>query len=131
MSENLSDILNENDKLEVLEDFIKDFGGYILEEESRPAIINPVKMNSIQFVYRVLQELVKNTDAKLSYKLHEPLKAYGSISIEAPKLMFDDSKWFSRAAEFAYNVDIYPLANGDFRMTFDFNHLTIPIERGE
>ena len=47
----------------------------------------------------------------------------GSVSVEGKSLEFDDPMRFARAAEFASNVEIYPLANDRVRLTFTFHGL--------
>lgn len=82
----------------------------------------------MKFVYSVLKHFAKGTDAVLSYKLCEPFKTMGSVSIEAKQLEFDSPEWFARAAEFASNTEVYPLAKNRIRLTFTFHGITTPIE---
>lgn len=86
------------------------------------------KHQQMKFVYSVLKHFAKGTDAVLSYKLCEPFKTMGSVSIEAKRLDFDNPEWFARAAEFASNTEVYPLAKNRIRLTFTFHGITTPIE---
>ena len=52
----------------------------------------------------------------------------GGVSVEGKVLEFAGSKWFARAAEFASNTEVYPLAKNRVRLTFTFHGLTAPIE---
>lgn len=111
----------------MLDNVVVTVGEAIVADESKPAIIDPIKVQQMQFAYGVLKYLTKNTDAKLSYALHEPFKSMGSISVEGKNLAFANAEWFSRAAEFASNTEVYPLTNGKVRMTLTFHGLVRPV----
>ena len=112
---------------EMLDHVVVTVGEAIMADESKPAIINPIKIQQIQFAYGVLKYLTKSTGAKISYALNEPFKSMGSVSVEGKNLTFTNSEWFSRAAEFADSTDVYPLTNGNVRMTLTFHGLVKPI----
>ena len=112
----------------MLDNVVVAVGEAILEEESKPAILNPIKIQQMQFAYGVLKYLTKNTGAKLTYALNEPFKSMGSISVEGKNLSFTNSEWFARAAEFASNTEVYPLTSGKVMMTLTFHGLVKPIE---
>lgn len=97
-------------------------------DDKKTTVLDGLKLKQIQFAYSVLQYITRGTDAKVSYKLNEPFKTMGSISVEGPMLEFDCPEWFSRVAEFASNTEVYPLAKNKVRMTFTFHGLTKPIE---
>ena len=111
----------------MLDNVVVTVGEAIVADESKPAIIDPIKVQQMQFAYGVLKYLTKNTDAKLSYALHEPFKSMGSISVEGKNLAFTNAEWFSRAAEFASNTEVSPLTNGKVRMTLTFHGLVRPV----
>ena len=113
---------------EMLDNVVVTVGEAIAIDESKPAILNPIKVQQMQFAYSVLKYLTKGVDAQLSYKMCEPYKSMGSISVEGANLTFANSEWFARAAEFASNTEIYPLTNGKVRMTLTFHGLVRPIE---
>ena len=112
---------------EMLDSIVVTVGDSILTDESRPSLLNPIKIQQMQFVYGVLKYLTKGTGAKVTYALHEPFKSMGSISVESKKLLFTNAEWFARAAEFASNTEVYPLINGEVRMTLTFHGLVRPI----
>lgn len=113
---------------EMLDNVVVTVGESIMEDESRPAILNPIKIQQMQFSYGVIKYLTKNMNSKMSYALNEPFKSMGSISVEGKCLAFTNSEWFARAAEFASNTEIYPLTNGNVRLTLTFHGLVKPIE---
>lgn len=113
---------------EMLDNVVVTVGEAVAIDESKPAVLNPIKIQQMQFAYGVVKYLTKNTDAKLTYALNEPFKSMGSISVEGKNLTFTNSEWFARACEFASNTEVYPLANGKVRMTLTFHGLVRPIE---
>lgn len=97
-------------------------------ETAFDSFVDAIYDEVMKFVYSVLKHFAKGTDAVLSYKLCEPFKTMGSVSIEAKRLDFDNPEWFARAAEFASNTEVYPLAKNRIRLTFTFHGITTPIE---
>ena len=113
---------------EMLDNIILAMGGTIEADESKPAILNPIRFQQMQFSYGAINYLTRNTDAKLTYALNEPYMSMGSISVESRSLEFTNALWFCRAAEFASNTEIYPSANGKVRLTMTFHGLARSIE---
>lgn len=122
------DFQSDEEVWEMLDNVIVTVGEAIITDEEKPAVLNPIKIQQMQFAYGVIKYLTKNTDAKLSYALNEPFKSMGSITTEGQNLSFANSEWFARACEFASNTEIYPLTNGHVRMTLTFHGLVRPIE---
>lgn len=109
--------------------FVEKIGDAIIRDESRTAILNDNKFMQMKFAYAVLEYLTKGQPGvKLSYELNSPFKSMGYISLEGKELSFTQSEWFSRAAEFASNMEVYPLLKGRVRLTLTFHGLTVPIE---
>ena len=113
---------------EMLDNVVVTVGEAAMVDESKPAVLNPIKIQQMQFAYGVLKYLTKGTGAKLTYALNEPFKSMGSISVEGKNLTFANAEWFARAAEFASNTEVYPLTNGNVKMTLTFHGLVRPIE---
>lgn len=112
----------------MLDNVVVTVGEAIAADESKPAVLNPIKIQQMQFSYGVIKYLTQNTDAKMSYALNEPFKSMGSISVEGKNLAFTNSEWFARACEFASNTEVYPLTNGKVRLTLTFHGLVRPVE---
>ena len=112
----------------MLDNVVVTVGEAIAVDESKPAVLNPIKIQQMQFSYGVIKYLTQNTDAKMSYALNEPFKSMGSISVEGKNLAFTNSDWFARACEFASNTEVYPLTNGKVRLTLTFHGLVRPVE---
>lgn len=119
---------SDEDIQRLLDGFVNGMQDMVAEEESKTTIINPLRLAHIKFAYSVMKYLTRGTDAEVTYKLNEPFKTMGSVSVEGKVLEFTGSKWFVRVAEFASNVEVYPLAKNRVRLTFTFHGLTAPIE---
>ena len=119
---------SEEEVQEMLDATILAIGSAIETDEQRAGLLNPMKMQQMQFAYGVLKYLTKNSGSKITYELNAPFKSMGSISVEGTCLKFTNTEWFSRAAEFASNTEIYPLANGKVRMTLTFHGLVRPLK---
>ena len=107
---------------------ILELGNMMLAQDARTAIINPRKIAQMELCYMLLRELTQTPGMTLGYRLHEPFKSMGSITLEADKLIIRDPEILATACKLASNVDCYPLINGRVRMDFAFDGLTIPIE---
>lgn len=119
---------SDEDIQRLLDGFVDGMQDMVAEEEGKVTIINPLRLAQIKFTYSVMKYLTRDTDAEVTYKLNEPFKTMGSVSVEGKVLEFTGSKWFARAAEFASNTEVYPLAKNRVRLTFTFHGLTAPIE---
>ena len=96
-------------------------------DERNVTILNALRMKQFQFCYATILYLTRGTDVLVSYNLYEPFKTMGSIHIEGEDIAFQDMVRFAHAAEFASNIEVYPLAKDKVRMTFTFHNLTVPI----
>lgn len=116
--------MNDMDELDALIDSI---GEWIIQDEMRPGILNPIRMQQMQFSCSLLQKMAAREDIQIKCEFGEPLRSMGYISLEGTSLEFSNCRWFSRAISFASNVDIYPLTNGNIRMVLTFHSLIKPI----
>ena len=119
---------SEEDIQHLLDGFVEGMQDMVAEDEGKITIINPLRLAQIKFTYSVMKYLTRDTDAEVTYKLNEPFKTMGSVSVEGKVLDFAGPKGFARAAEFASNTEVYPLAKNRVRLTFTFHGLTAPIE---
>jgi PDZ domain-containing secreted protein len=119
---------DEQEVFDAFDEWIDSVKDEILSEDSKVMAINPLKVKQMQFVYAVLKRCATGSDVKISYKMNEPFKSMGSVSVEGNELVFTEAKWMARAVEFASNVEIYPLADERVRMTFTFHGIAKSIE---
>ena len=108
-----------------LDEFVSDIQEDVLKDMSVTTVVNPTRLRQLLFCYAVCKFITRHCDAKVTYKLYQPFKTMGSVSIEDKHLDFYEVKWFTRAAEFADNTEVYPLANGNVKLTFTFHNLTV------
>ncbi len=99
-----------------------------LEEDKRTQIINPFVMQHIAYTYKLLKYLTKGTGAKVTYKLHEPYKSMGFVTVSGKNIAIDKPEWFMKSLELASNFEVYPKADGTTEMNFTFHGLTKNIE---
>ena len=98
-------------------------------DDRKVTFLNDLRLRQLQFVYACLLYMTRDDEGiSVNYKLYEPFKTMGSVTVEGESLEFYEPKWLSRAVEFSSNVEVYPLVNGRVRMTFTFHGLTKPIE---
>ena len=93
--------MSDDEVKQMLESILDGVQEEVAADEDETTILDPLKLMQIKFVYSVLKYLTRGTDAEVSYKLYQPFKSMGSVSVEAKALEFDDPEWFARAAEFA------------------------------
>lgn len=94
-------------------------------KERQFLIINHMRLEQLNFCYQTMLYLTHGTNATVSYDLDQPRMSVGEVAVEGDLLDFNDPERFARAAEFADNMDIYPLTNGKIRLSFGFNRLTM------
>ena len=120
--------LTDEDLEQSMDDFIEAISQELEDEEWNTTVLDIQKSKQIQFAYSVLKYLTRESDAVVSYKLHEPFKTMGSVSVEGKSIEFYQPEWFARVAEFASNTEVYPLAKNRVRLTFTFHGLTKSID---
>lgn len=113
--------------MDELDALIDSVGEWILQDEMRPGVLKPMRLQQMQFSCGLLQKMVSNENAQIKCEFGEPFRSMGYISLEGSSLEFTDCKWFSRAISFASNVDIYPLSNGNVKMVLTFHGFVKPI----
>lgn len=98
----------------------------IADDERRTSILNVEKMKQFQFTYNAIKNLLRDSSAKIIYKIHDPFQSMGSISVLDNDITIQDTLNFRRAVQFASNIEIYPKQNGEICMTLTFHGLTVP-----
>lgn len=116
---------NEFNEANDLDELIDSIGKWILEDESKPGVLNPIRLQQMRFAYAVLKRAMESNGATIKYSIHEPFKSMGSITVEGSQLEFTDCKWLGRAMEFASNVEVYPLSSGGVCLVLTFHGLVV------
>ena len=104
-----------------MDEFVNSVKDDVSADEEKTTVLNPIKLQQMQFAHAVLKYITRDSDVEISYKLNTPFKTMGSISVEGEVLAFDKP-------EFANNMEVYPLVKNRVRLTFTFHGLTKPIE---
>lgn len=107
-----------------LDDLIDFIGQWILEDEQQLSTLEPLRMQMMNFSYRVLKHIADDNGMTVSYELHKPFQSMGCIYLEGEDLVFLHCKQLARAISFADNVDVFPLTNGRIRFVLTFHGLT-------
>lgn len=110
----------ENENLDAI---IQAIGEAIEADEQRTGILDPERLCQTASAYRLMTEIGKEINAKVTYSLNEPHKSMGSISIEADSLEFTDVPKIKAAICASNKVDIYPLTTGKVRTVLTFHGL--------
>lgn len=107
-----------------LDDLIDFIGQWILEDEQQLSTLEPLRMQMMNFSYRVLKHIADDNGMTVSYELHKPFQSMGCIYLEGEDLVFLHCKQLARAISFADNVDVFPLTDGRIRFVLTFHGLT-------
>ncbi len=111
-----------------LDQLIRRIGFVIEAENARPAIVNHAAVQKVRFTYALAKWLVKDMeDVRVTYTLHRPYKASGSVHIEAPRLDFLRTDLFMKLVRFVGNFDFYTKTNGTVCLDFGFSDFTTAI----
>lgn len=105
------------------DDAIDSIAKLLDEIDKNPAVINPRRIHDMKSAFDIVDKTFASSSVKISYKVNEPFKNMGSITLEGKNILFNDPKVFLEIATLANNVDIYPLVNGKIRMSFGFNDI--------
>lgn len=105
----------------------------VAEEDRLPAVLNPVRVRDMRKAELILQKIADDNSAKtkIQSRYNEPFKSMGSIELETKSLRVTDIESFRRASLLADNVDIYPLTDGNVRISFGFHGIAIPVMEEE
>lgn len=118
---------NEMEMNKEFDALIAEIASAVSTDESRPAVVRPSKYKQMEFVEACMLYLTKGTNASVSSVVNSPFKSMGSVTVETDAICFRDPIWFARAAEFAANVEIYPLVEDRIRIEFAFYGLAVPL----
>ena len=121
-------ILEETAEDRSADEVILALGKMLAAHDARPAVLNLRRFQEMKQCYELIENLLLTPGTDISYRLHEPLKSMGSISLEANNFIFKEPEYLKMASLIASDMEVYPLANGKLRMTFGFSGLTTPIE---
>jgi hypothetical protein len=122
------DFTNDADVDEMLDEIMCALGKKIISEDSKPAVVNPIRVQQVLYTYKLLRYITQGTNTKVTYELYSPLKSMGSVTVVGKNIVCKHHNWFLKAIEFASNFEVYPKLDGTVEMNFTFNGLTKPIK---
>lgn len=119
---------NDTDVEEALDNLVIEVAQTAQSEDDRTQIVNPITMQHLVYTFKILKYLTKGSGAKVTYRLHEPFKSMGSVTVCGKNITFAKTEWFMKAVELAANFEVYPKTDRTVEMNFTFHGLTRPIE---
>lgn len=113
---------------EMLNNLVAIVGRQVRTDDNKNMAVNQYRVQHVLYTYKMLKYITRGTKARVEYKLHEPYKSMGYVSITGANLLFNKSDWFIKAVKLASNFEVYPKTDGTVQMNFTFHGLTKPIE---
>lgn len=97
----------------------------LLEEETKKTSVlgaaNEERILQVLYVYKAMQYLTKNQKrVKVSYKMNDPFKGMGVVSVIGENVKFSDNQLYEEAIMLANNFEVYPKVNGTIQINFTF-----------
>lgn len=94
------------------------------EYEKTNSILNPRRLIQMRLAYTILKQLFRDKDVKISYKIAEPFKTMGYITLEGKALDFDSAEQFEKVIKLSSNMQVNSLTSDNVRMSFAFYGIT-------
>lgn len=123
-----TEFMSDGEIEEMLDNLITTIGDEAAADNSKTAIINPIRVKQILYTYKVMKYLTKGTKATVKYALHQPFRSVGYVSVTGTNLVFKNAEWFVKAVELASNFEVFPKTNGTIEMNFTFHGITRTLE---
>lgn len=117
--------MEEESKFETLDALIEYL--HTLPHSTSPRILIPERMIQFQAAYRALAKTAKKLEGTIHSKVSEN-EGWGSITIETDTLIWGQGLPFPTELLSASNLEVYPLVNGNLRLSVMFYGLTKNIE---
>lgn len=102
-----------------------------IKASEQPMMLNPNRFREFALVYKMLRDAFKGTDTIVTYKINEPFKSMGSISVIGENIIYTNPKVFLTAVKHASNFDSYPKIDGTVQITFTFHGMANTIKSGK
>lgn len=104
--------------------FIKDLADNVAKDENGFSILNLRRVKELEYTYNVLKSIVKGNRVQLAYEMNAPYTSMGYISIIGKGINITEPELFTKAAQLASNVEMYPKVDGTVQINFTFHGLT-------
>ena len=110
---------------QALDDIVMTVGKVVQAEDNQPAILNIQNIKKVAYVYKLMKFLLRGTGTKVEYKLNEPFKSMGSVSVIGKQIPIKNTEAFVEAAKLDSNYDVFIRTDKTVEMDFTFHGLTI------
>ncbi len=100
--------------------WISDWLEKIMEDE---ADVNIDAVAKLLWSYKATAYTVKGKGVVITYKLFEPTKKMGVVSINGKSIEFVNTELFANIAKIASNFEVFPKTDGTTQINFTFHGL--------
>lgn len=94
-------------------------------------MVNPMREEQLRISYAYIKRALLETESYATVETNRDsfgVDGYGAIRVRGVDLAIADMERFNRAAEFASNIEVYPLTNGQIALNLTFHGLVVQIE---
>lgn len=77
----------------------------------------------VLYSYLALRYITKGRNVRVKYKLFEPSKNMGYVSVVGKRINYENNKVFMYITSLATNFEAYPKTNGTIQLNFTFHKL--------
>lgn len=101
--------------------------------QNKVFMLNPPRIQQMRFSCAAIKHVLAETmcGAKIVCKQSDLEPTMGYIDVEGANIAITNTEQFVRAAQFANNTEVYPLATDKVRLTFTFYDILTPIDEAE
>lgn len=115
---------NKTGEEQSLDAFALKVGKLLQKRDDLPFDVNIDEVGKVLLTYELMKDLMKASDAEVSYMLFEPFRFAGSVTVVGKNIVFRKKEWFLKAVEMADNFEVIPGTDKKVRLDFSFNNLT-------
>ena len=105
-------ILEETAEDRSADEVILALGKMLAAHDARLAVLNLRRFQEMKQCYELIENLLLTPGTDISYRLHEPLKSMGSISLEADNFIFKEPEYLKMASLIASDMDSFSWDEG-------------------
>ena len=102
----------------------------IEKEENGVSFLNLRREKEYRACCKVLEQLMKGSDARIQYVPHDGLASVGVIRVTSKGFTVRDPALFVMATSFASNYEIYPRTDGSIMFALTFYGMTNRVAEG-
>ncbi len=116
----------EKDEVDVaFDELCNKIASELLKQGEIVSVLNPDGIRKFSDVYNAVKSSLKNTGAKVTHGINEPMIGSGYIRIIGSKVVFSNTRMLAKYATLASNFEVYPRVDGKVCMAFTFDGLAL------